>query len=91
MEHLGLDPGPTKRNSYLPDHEKSCSKVSVICPTSEKRLLDLDRKRRDSLPETNVSAPENRPKPNRKGLYSNHPFVGAMAVSFREGKRLAKM
>ena len=36
-----------------------------------------------TLPETNVFAPENRPKPNRKGLYSNHPFSGAMLVSGR--------
>ena len=36
-----------------------------------------------TLPETNVFAPENRPKPNRKGSYSNHPFVGAMLVSGR--------
>ena len=34
-----------------------------------------------TLPET-----ENRPKPNRKGSSSNHPFLGAFAVSFREGK-----
>ena len=38
-----------------------------------------------TLPETNQIAPENRPKPNRKGSYSNHPFLGAFAVSFREG------
>ena len=36
-----------------------------------------------------ANAPENRPKPNRKGLYSNHPiFRGKLAVSFREGKTL---
>ena len=37
------------------------------------------------LPETNSKfAPENRPKPNRKGSYSNHPFLGAkMLVSGR--------
>ena len=35
-------------------------------------------------PETNSKlAPENRPKPNRKGSYSNHPFSGAMLVSGR--------
>ena len=34
-----------------------------------------------TLPETNM-APENRP-PNRKGSYSNHPFLGAMLVSGR--------
>ena len=33
-----------------------------------------------------ANAPENRPKPNRKGSYYNHPFVGAFAVSFREGR-----
>ena len=39
-----------------------------------------------TLPETNSKfAPENRPKLNRKGSYSNHPFLGAFAVSFREG------
>ena len=38
-----------------------------------------------TLPETNILAPENRPKPNRKQSYSNHPFLGAFAVSFREG------
>ena len=38
-----------------------------------------------TLLETNV-APENRPKPNRKGSYSNHPFSGAFAVSLREGR-----
>ena len=32
-----------------------------------------------------LTLPENRPKPNRKGSYSNHPFSGAFAVSFREG------
>ena len=37
-----------------------------------------------TLPETNGKfAPENRPKPNRKGSYSNHPFLGAMLVSGR--------
>ena len=30
-------------------------------------------------------APENRPGPERKQSYSNHPFSGAFAVSFREG------
>ena len=30
-------------------------------------------------------APENRPKPKRKGSSSNHQFSGAFAVSFREG------
>ena len=28
-------------------------------------------------------APENRPKPNRKQSYSNHPFLGVMLVSGR--------
>ena len=34
-----------------------------------------------------AKAPESRPKPNRKGSYSNsnHPFLGAIYVSFREG------
>ncbi len=46
-----------------------------------------------TLPETNVFAPENRPKTNRKGSYSNHPFVGAMLVLgsvglFSWGKKL---
>ena len=31
-----------------------------------------------------ANAPENRSKPKRKGLFSNHPFSGAY-VSFREG------
>ena len=35
--------------------------------------------------ETNIFAPENRPKPNRKGSYSNHPFFRGENVSFREG------
>ncbi len=36
-----------------------------------------------TLPETNSEfAPENRPKPNSKGLYSNHPFLGEMVVSW---------
>ena len=31
-----------------------------------------------TLPENNSQfAPENRPKPNRKVSYSNHPFLGA--------------
>ena len=30
-----------------------------------------------ALPETNIIAPENRAKPKRKGLSSNHPFSGA--------------
>ena len=34
-------------------------------------------------PETNEFAPENRPGPNRKRSYSNHPFSGAMLVSGR--------
>ena len=38
-----------------------------------------------TLPETNIFAPENRPKPNRKRSYSNHPFSGAMFVSGRVG------
>ena len=39
-----------------------------------------------TLPKTNSKcAPENRPKPKRKQSYSNHPFSGAFAVSFREG------
>ena len=33
-------------------------------------------------------APENRPGPKRKQSYSNHPFSGALAVSFREGNSL---
>ena len=37
------------------------------------------------IPSLKLTVPENRPKPNRKGSYSNHPFLGAMAVSFREG------
>ena len=32
-----------------------------------------------------ANAPENRPKPNKKGSSSNHPFLGVFAVSFREG------
>ena len=37
------------------------------------------------LPSLKQIAPENRPKPNRKGSYSKHPFVGrAKDVSFRE-------
>ena len=44
------------------------------------------QEKKGTLPETNSNfAPENRPKPNRKGSYSNHPFLGAKAVSFREG------
>ena len=35
-----------------------------------------------TLPKTNI-APENRPKPKRKGSYSNHQFSGAENVSFR--------
>ena len=39
---------------------------------------------RFTLPETNIFAPEKRPKPNRKRSYSNHPFSGAkMLVSGR--------
>ena len=34
-------------------------------------------------------APENRPAPKRKRSYSNHPFLGAFAVSFREGRTWA--
>ena len=30
-------------------------------------------------------------RPNRKGSYSNHPFSGVLAVSFREGMRLMIM
>ena len=37
----------------------------------------------DTLPETNIFAPENRPGPNRKQSYSNHPFSRAMLVSGR--------
>ena len=43
---------------------------------------------RITLPETNSKfAPENRPKRPQKETrkYSNHPFSGALAVSFREG------
>ena len=38
-----------------------------------------------TLPETNSSALKIGRKPNRKGSYSNHQFLGAFAVSFREG------
>ena len=31
-----------------------------------------------TLPETNIFTPGNRPGPKRKGLYSNHPFSGAI-------------
>ena len=51
-----------------------------------------------TLPETNVFAPENRPKPNRKGSYSNHPFSGAMLIfgevsnlSFNHKKKLERL
>ena len=38
-----------------------------------------------SLPETNQNALKNRPKPGnkRKGLFSNHPFLGTLLVSGR--------
>ncbi len=40
----------------------------------------------EKLPETNSEfTPENRLGPKRKRSYSNHPFSGAFAVSFREG------
>ncbi len=51
----------------------------------KKRAIYLDvipqkhptiRKSKSTLPETNIS-PENRPKPNRKGLYSKYPFLEA--------------
>ena len=32
-----------------------------------------------------IARPENRPGPKRKGSSSNHPFSGALAVSFRDG------
>ena len=38
-----------------------------------------------TLPETNSEFTLKIGLPNRKGLYSNHPFSGAFAVSFREG------
>ena len=41
-----------------------------------------------TLPKTNSSPLKIGRDPNRKGLYSNHPFSGAMAVSFREGTLL---
>ena len=37
-----------------------------------------------TLPETNI-APENRPSQKETRKYSNHPLLGALAVSFREG------
>ena len=37
-----------------------------------------------TLPETNI-APENRPSQKETKKSSNHPFSGALAVSFREG------
>ena len=33
----------------------------------------------------NTLSPESRPSPKRKRSYSNHAFLGAFAVSFREG------
>ena len=38
-----------------------------------------------TLPETNITF-ENMPKPKMEGSSSNHQFLGAFAVSFREGK-----
>ena len=43
------------------------------------------------LLETKIFAPENRPKPNRKGSYSNHTFSGAVlnfGGVFKNGNRL---
>ena len=55
------------------------------CPMSlPKRHVRVDEMRYVTLPKTNIS-PEDRPKPKRKCLSSNHPFSGAFAVSFREG------
>ena len=42
--------------------------------------------RRYTLPETDMFAPENRPKPKKETTkFSNHPFSGAQNISFREG------
>ena len=43
--------------------------------------------KRCTLPETNrYIAPENRPKPNRKQSYSNHPFSGANSKMLVSGR-----
>ncbi len=44
---------------------------------------------KDALPETN-SLPLKIRHPQRKGLSSNHPFSGAFAVSFKEGRQIRK-
>ena len=42
----------------------------------------------DTLPETNIFAPENRPKPNRKVVFQPSIFRGKVAV--QGGKKLHK-
>ena len=52
----------------------------------------LNKQKLSTLPETNSNfATENRPGPKRKRSYSNHPFLGAFAVSFREGTLFARL
>ena len=50
-----------------------------LSPFSQNSIEHLN-----TLPETNIAS-ENRPGPKRKQSYSNHPSLGAFAVSFREG------
>ena len=53
------------------------------------KLAAASEAEKGTLPKTNsIFAPENRPGPKRKRSYSNHPFSGALAVSFREGIHL---
>ena len=53
--------------------------------TAQKLLILTSTGNSSTLPETNSSPPEHSPGPKRKQSYSNHPFSGAFAGSFREG------
>ena len=82
--------------NYLPKYQASCNRkivfnrsllasIFLVIPPILGDMTGDPQKTWHSLPETNSKfAPENMPKPNRKGLYSNHQFSGAkMLVSGR--------
>ena len=61
--------------------------------SSKVRHLHLELKKhiKQKIPSLKLTAkaPDNRPKPNGKGLYFNHPFVGAnclLVSDFRKGR-----
>lgn len=68
---------------------KTCENLTERC-VGNKIFSELHSlKLATTLLKLTAKAPDNRPKPNGKGLYFNHPFVGAnclLVSDFRKGR-----